>query len=236
MGLPCQGAQWQSTDRRQAIPDFVKHINDLDPYTLVLLVGPQEPEFVQKLSMYASDRSIPLFYIHSVGFYSYFSVQLPAQFPVVDTHPEPETTEDLRLLAPWPELLNFMEVKTHDLETLSEHEHGHIPYLLLLLYYLQLWKSSHDGKPPSGYAEKKAFKALVEKGVRINNAEGGEENFGEAAAAVNKSLNPPEISGGLRDIFESETCKKVDAKVRQRISSRFEALAELLLNSLPTSG
>ena len=107
-----------------------------------------------------------------------------------------------------------MEVKTHDLEAVSAHEHGHIPYLLLLLYYLQDWKSSHDGKPPSGFPEKKAFRALVEKGMRRDNAEGGEENFEEAVKAVNKSLNPPEISSGLREIFESDDCKRPNAKVR----------------------
>lgn len=106
-----------------------------------------------------------------------------------------------------------MEVKTHDLEELSAHEHGHIPYLLLLLYYLQKWKSSHSGKPPTGFPEKKGFREMVDKAMRRDNPEGAEENFEEAVKAVNKSLNPPEISSGLRDIFESEDCKKPNAKV-----------------------
>ncbi|KAG7005073.1 NEDD8-activating enzyme E1 regulatory subunit [Physcia stellaris] len=189
---------------RETVSDFVSSTNSLDSYTLILLVGPADSNIVQKLSTYASERSIPLFYIHSVGFYSHFSVQLPPQFPCVDTHPEPEATEDLRLLEPWPELLNFMKVKTHDLGSLSGHEHGHIPYLLLLLYHLQDWKSSHDGKPPSGFPEKSAFREVVNKGMRTDNAEGGEENYEEAVKAVNKSLNPPEISSGLKEIFECE--------------------------------
>ena len=106
-----------------------------------------------------------------------------------------------------------MKVKTHDLESLSAHEHGHIPYLLLLLYYLQIWKTSHGGKPPTGFPEKKAFRAIVDTAMRRDNAEGGEENFEEAVKAVNKSLNPPEISSGLRDVFESEDCKKPNPKV-----------------------
>ena len=106
-----------------------------------------------------------------------------------------------------------MEVKTHDLESLSAHEHGHIPYLLLLLYYLQKWKSSHAGRLPSGFPEKRAFRELVDKAMRRDNPEGAEENFEEAVKAVNKSLNPPEISSGLRDIFDSEDCKKSNAEV-----------------------
>ena len=109
-----------------------------------------------------------------------------------------------------------MEVKTHDLESLSAHEHGHIPYLLLLLYYLQKWKLSHAGKPPTGFPEKKAFRAIVDGAMLRDNAEGGEENFEEAVKAVNKSLNPSEISRGLRDIFESEDCKEPHAKVLYR--------------------
>lgn len=162
---------------------------------------------------YYTEGSIPLFYIHSIGFYSKFSIQLPPKFPIVDTHPDPVSTQDLRLLTPWPELLEFMVTKTKNLDSLSDHEHGHIPYLLLLLHFLETWKNSHDGKPPATYQEKKAFKAMVEEGARRNNAEGGEENFDEAAAAVLKSLNPPSISSGVREVLESEDAKVVNQKV-----------------------
>ena len=106
-----------------------------------------------------------------------------------------------------------MRVKTHDLDTISDHEHGHIPYLLLLLYNLEVWKESHDGKPPNGFQEKKAFKAQVEKGARKSSAEGAGENFEEAIKAVNKSLNLPEISSGLREVFEADECKTPAANV-----------------------
>lgn len=58
-----------------------------------------------------------------------------------------------------------MKVKTRDIETIADHEHGHIPYLLLLLYNLDIWKVSHDGNPPANFQEKKLFKAQVEKGA-----------------------------------------------------------------------
>lgn len=163
---------------------------------------------LEKISRYAQDHSIPLFYVHCVGFYSHFSIQLPAQFPIVDTHPDPATTQDLRLLNPWPELLIFMREKAGNLPFQSDHDHGHMPYLLLLLHYLNVWKATRrDGKPPKDYSEKKEFIALVAEGERTNNPEGGEENFDEAKANVLKSLNPPSISNGLREVFESEDCK-----------------------------
>jgi len=193
---------------RQSIEAFVENSSALDKYSLILLIGPtKDANLLDKLVQYAQKSATPLFYIHCVGFYSHFSVQLPTQFPIVDTHPDPASTQDLRLLHPWPELQAFQREKTGDLESLSDHDHGHIPYLLLLLHYLEVWKFSHDGKPPANYLEKKGFKALVEDGARKDNTEGGEENYDEAAAAVLRSLNPPSISSGFREVFDSPLCK-----------------------------
>ena len=154
------------------------------------------------LSTYTYKNNIPLFYIHSVGFYSQFLIQLPQDFPLVDTHPDPLSTQDLRLLNPWPELKEFVRTRTSNLEALSAHDHGHVPYLLLLLHYLEEWKASHDGKPPDSYKEKSVFRDVLRAGARSDNPEGGEENFDEAVAAVLKSLNPPSISSGLRAVFD----------------------------------
>lgn len=192
----------------QSIEAFVEHPSVLDKYSLILLMGPtKDATLLDKVVEYAGKSATPLFYIHCVGFYSHFSVQLPAQFPIVDTHPDPASTQDLRLLNPWPELQTFQKDKTGNLESLSDHDHGHVPYLPLLLHYLEVWNISHDGKPPANYSEKKEFKTLLESGARKNNAEGGEENYDEAAAAVLKSLNPPSISSGLREVFNSPFCK-----------------------------
>lgn len=180
---------------------------------------------LEKICEYADKSSIPLFYIHCQGFFSHFSVQLPAQFPIVDTHPDPASTQDLRLLNPWPELLEFLETKTRNLDSLSDHDHGHIPYLLILLHFLNIWKASHDAQAPANYFEKKEFKALVESGARTNNSEGGEENFDEAAAAVLKSLNPPSISSGLRQVFEADDCQNIKST-----SANFWIIANAIRN------
>ncbi len=187
---------------------------DLSIYTLIILTNPTDSANVQRLSTYASEHSIPLFYTHCNGFYAQFSVQLPSLFPIVDTHPDPASMQDLRLLAPWPELLDLVHVKTNDLETQSDHDHGHVPYLLLLLHYLEKWKRGHDDKYPENYGEKSKFRDMVRAGTRTANPEGGEENFDEAVAAVLKSLNPPTIPRGLQDILNMEECKSPNTKVR----------------------
>ena len=172
---------------------------------------------LETLIHYTWNHDIPLFHISSAGFYSTFSLQLPPEFPIVDTHPDPTSTQDLRLLNPWPELSDFARVKTANLESLSDHEHGHIPYLLLLLYYLEEWKSVHDGKVPQNYKEKSTFRDMVKQGIRKDNPEGGEENYDEAIGAVLKSLNQPDISSGLREIFEAEECQGPNLEVLESI-------------------
>ena len=178
------------------------------------MVSPVRPLIaLSRVSDLADQLEIPLFYIHSVGFYSQFSVQLPDEFPVIDTHPDPISTHDLRLLDPWPELLDFARIKTRNLESLTDHEHGHIPYPLLLLHYLDIWKAENGGRAPQSYAQKKEFKSLVQAGARTANAEGGEENFDEAAAAVLKSLNEFQLPGHLSEILGDEKCQFMDPDV-----------------------
>ena len=150
---------------------------------------------------YTKKHKIPAISIHSAGFYSYFKIHLPGSFPIVDTHPDTSATTDLRLLSPWPELSGFAATLTKDLESQSAHDHGHIPYLALLLHYLEKWREEH-GALPSSYKEKTAFKSIVAAGTRTNNAEGGEENFEEAVGAVMKTISSPSLSSSVREVFD----------------------------------
>lgn len=156
----------------------------------------------------ARSLGIPVIYTRSVGFYSTFSVQLPAEFPIVETHPDPESTQDLRLVNPWPELA-AAGARVTDLDKMDDHQHGHVPYILLLLHYLAKWKESHDGKAPANYKEKTEFREMVRSGTRTNNPEGGEENFDEAVGAVLKSISPYELRSSIREIFEMDQCAKL---------------------------
>jgi NEDD8-activating enzyme E1 regulatory subunit len=207
-----KGIRPPDTDRHQPLEQFIATA-DFSPYAVILLVGPLRHKSSLKIPVIARNLSTPLFYIQSRGFYSQFSLQLPEVFPIIETHPDPASMEDVRLLKPWPELLEFMKEKTEGLEQQSAHDHGHVPYLLLLLYYLEQWKATHEGRCPENYKEKSAFRELVKSGARTDNAEGGEENYDEAVAAVLKSLNPPAIPSGLREVFDDENCKSPKEEV-----------------------
>ena len=157
-------------------------------------------DFVQE---YSIKHKVPVISVHSSGFYSYFRTYLPGNFPIVDTHPDSTATTDLRLLTPWEELLKFSSELTGDIDNLSPHEHGHLPYLVILLHFLEKWKAEH-GSSPSTYKEKTAFRSLVTAGARTDNPEGGEENFDEAAAAVLKTISAPALSSSVKAVFDYE--------------------------------
>ena len=177
----------------------------LKPYNLILLCAPVAQDSLQKLCSYASASSIPIICIQSVGFFASFSAQIPSEFPIVDTHPDAESTQDLRLLAPWPELVAALD-SLGDIPSLPDHQHGHIPYILLLLHYLRHWRITHDDKHPSTYKEKIEFRDLVRSGARTNNPERGEENFDEACAAVLKTIAPPPLGSGCKEMLSMSSC------------------------------
>lgn len=172
---------------------------------MAIVSGPLKRSSLDSLCAQARDAGVPVLYTHSVGFYSSLSLQVAAEFPIVETHPDPETTQDLRLVNPWPELL-AAAARVDNLDSLDDHEHGHVPYVLLILHFLERWKSNHDGKVPVNYKEKSEFRELVRSGARVNNPQGGEENFDEAVGAVLKALNPFSLRSSLRDVFEMEEC------------------------------
>jgi NEDD8-activating enzyme E1 regulatory subunit len=216
---------------RKPIESFIAKPGILLPYSLIIATAPLAPEILSTLSQHASDSKVPLFYVHSIGFYSAFSVQLPPVFPIVDTHPDPATILDLRLLKPWPALVDLAKEQTAGLTEMDDHRHGHVPFALLLLHYLEEWKASHDGKVPDTYKEKTAFRDLVSSGIRRNNAEGGEENFDEAVAAVLKTITPPKASSSVREVLETEQCQNLTKE-----STNFWVIANAISHFYNTNG
>lgn len=187
------------------ISELLQRPGFLKDYKLVIISGPIRRSSLDAVCKQARPLGIAVIYSRSVGFYSTFSIQVPAEFPIVETHPDPESTQDLRLLTPWPELA-AAGARLTDLKKLDDHQHGHVPYILLLLHYITKWRESHDGKSPKSYKDKTEFREIVRAGARTNNAEGGEENFDEAVGAVLKSINPYELRSSIREIFEMEQC------------------------------
>ncbi|KAJ5488567.1 hypothetical protein N7539_003457 [Penicillium diatomitis] len=208
---------------------YSKPVTDLlnDPFflprhKLVIITGPTRQSTLTSLTQAAQRLGIPVLYVHSVGFYSTFSLQLDADFPIVETHPDPESSQDLRLLTPWPEL-SAAAASLGDLNALDDHRHGHIPYIMILLHLVEQWKQGHGGNPPGNYREKTEFREFVRSHARTSNAEGGEENFDEAVAAVLKTVTPFSLRSSTREIFEMDECQNLT-----RQSSDFWVIASAI--------
>lgn len=88
---------------------------------------------------------------------------------------------------------------------MTAQEKAHIPWVCLILRYLEKWKETHAGKVPETYKEKTEFRSLVRSG------DPHEENFDEACAAVLKSLNPPTPSSSVREILSAPETSSLDA-------------------------
>lgn len=123
---------------------------------------------------------------------------------------------------------------------MEDHDHGHVPYLLILLYYLEKWKQNNGGNAPYTFKDKTQFRDMVRAAARTDNAEGGEENFDEAAAAVLKTIAPFSIKSGCREMFEKDSCKVLSGEsanfwiIAAAIKSFYEAHGVLPLpGSLP---
>ncbi|PWY68411.1 ubiquitin-like activating enzyme [Aspergillus heteromorphus CBS 117.55] len=200
----------EGTFQTKPIAELLRDPEFLPQHKLILVSGPVKRSSLVALRKSAKSLGIPVLYARSVGFYSIFSLQLADVFPIVETHPDPESTQDLRLLNPWPELA-AVGASISNLESLDDHQHGHVPYILLLLHYLEQWKEAHDGNVPSNYKEKSEFREMVRSSARTSNPEGGEENYDEAVAAVLKSLNPFSLRSSIREIFEMEECTRLNS-------------------------
>ncbi|KAJ2980227.1 hypothetical protein NUW58_g7004 [Xylaria curta] len=191
----------------------LQHVLDSSgPFTLIMHTNPIRQEDLATVEAHASQRQTPVVCIHSAGFYSYFRFNLHGTFPIVDTHPEVEKTTDLRLLQPWPELSAFAKEMVERIDALEDHEHGHLPYVVILLHFLEQWRQLHDGKNPTTLKEKKEFSKLVLSGARTNNPEGGEENFQEAVDAINKNIKVPELAPELEEVFNHQTSSEVELR------------------------
>ena len=161
---------------------------------------------------------LAIFHVYCVGFIASLRISLP-ELRIVETHPD--SLIDLRLFNPWPELLSFAEKATRDMDAMGEHQHGHIPYLAILLHYLEKWKQEHGGLPGT-YKEKNEFKKMLLTGMRTNVAGGAEENWEEAIAAVLANLKPHEISTGVREVFEDDRCQSLDQDVSSINTAAFD--------------
>ena len=139
---------------------------------LVILCDPQ-PKVLHALSELCTSEKLPLILVFSYGMIGIIRLQLPGKVPLLDPKPT-NTHPDLRLKTSFPALDSM--VRSIDLDNLDNHQHGHVPYPIILRKMLLDWQQSHEGKHPQSFEEKQQFQALVKSKRRDEN----EINFEEA--------------------------------------------------------
>jgi NEDD8-activating enzyme E1 regulatory subunit len=163
-------------------------------FTLVIACG-VDPAVLVQLNSVLYQKNIPLMVLETVSFYGYIRVSLK-EHTIMETHPE--SLVDLRLDATWPALDEF--VASYDLETLSSSDREHVPYVVLLLKYLQQWRRQSGKLRPETSQERSELKSLIDGG-RIAGED--QENYDEAVATVWRLAKQSEVPSIIRELISS---------------------------------
>jgi len=179
------------------------NINFFKDYTIVIANSvPEAP--LRILASYLYIKHIPLLIVRAYGLLGYMRLVVD-EHQVIEAHPD-SAVEDLRISEPFEELSAFAD--NFNLSTLSDKEHKHVPYPIILLKLIKKWKSEHNNKPIKTPAEKAEIRKLIESTSRNILLE---ENFTEAKDNAHKAWVPYSISSNVKAIFEDEKCNNIKA-------------------------
>ncbi|KAF8273387.1 hypothetical protein EI94DRAFT_1715778 [Lactarius quietus] len=154
------------------------------------------PVHLTKLADILWERSAAptLIPVRSAGFLAEFYVQFHTH-EVIESHSE--TSPSLRIDKPFPALLQA--ARALDFDSMDTTEHGHIPYVYILVRALDDWKAIHNGLPPQTYEEKQEFKLILDAQKRNPD----EENFDEAVAQAYRAWTPTDVPSHLVELFSA---------------------------------
>ena len=173
----------------------------LDNFDLVIVSRLPE-QHLATLAAALWERNIHLVVAKTNGFVGYIRLAIP-EHTIVETHPG--AIVDLRLDSPWPELASLVDGL--DLASMNDNQHTHVPYIVLLLHFLQLWRTQHGGQPPKTSDQKSSFKDMIRGEMR--NAD--EDNFDEAIANVWRACSTSSVPSQVQRTFDDPTCRQLTA-------------------------
>jgi len=215
--------------------DFVKEANHIqeDPVHLIetnvnfvrnysIIVATELPEVhCRKLAAACGEADIPLVIVRANGLIGYIRVFGCKEHKIVESNLDFPPI-DLRLSDPFPDIVNY--AMSVDLDNLDSHLHSHVPYPVLLIRALSVWKQNHDHVPTRS-EEKEAFKEIV-RSMRRNP---DEENFEEALNRVYMAYSKYSIPDEVQQILN-------DPKADQLVNDNFWILAHALRQFVRNEG
>ena len=148
----------------------------------LIIASNLEESLLTKLSNVCDSLSLPLVSIRAYGSIGLCRLQL-SEHEIIESKPTPDVP-DLRIMQGFEELYEYCH--SVDLESLSDMDHAHMPYIVILTKALQEWKKT-NANPPSNGEERAQFKQIVMGMVRYPHLIGTEDeemNFTEAANEI----------------------------------------------------
>eukprot|EP01135_Chromosphaera_perkinsii_P011792 Nk52_evm38s2496 gene=Nk52_evmTU38s2496 len=155
------------------------------------------------------DANVPMLVVRTYGFIGYMRLVVK-EHCVIESHPE-SSIDDLRLDVPFEGLRECYEGL--NIDAMSDYEHSHVPYLLILAHYLDKWRKGHGDAAPKTRAEKDEFKRILLDAMRkdANGFSKVEENFEEAVKHANKAWIKTSIPSDVQAIFDDSACCNLTA-------------------------
>jgi amyloid beta precursor protein binding protein 1 len=195
----------------------------LGGYTIVIAHN-LEKDLVERLAgvLWADESLPPLVVVRSAGFLAEFAIQFH-EHTVIESHLE--TSPTLRIDNAFPALKEY--ALSLDLDDMDVTDHGHIPYVVLLVRALEDWKKAHNNLPPQSYADKQSFKSRISSMRRKPDEENIEEAESQAYRCWTSSSVPSEISALFSDDRLSEPSTSTTTSTTSSLPPFFQLLKAL---------
>lgn len=168
---------------------------------------------------------VPLVACRSIGFLGYLRLQVQ-EHTVIESHPDNENP-DLRLDKPWPALREYLD--QIDVEKLDTKERTHVPALVIVHYYLNKYRESHNGALPKTRAEKNELRRLIETSLPAGEKEIMGENYAQALHIVNTSVGPTVVPSNVQAILDDSNCRNLTEEVSSKSAVKKTSFLALFL-------
>ncbi|KAH9446429.1 hypothetical protein Pst134EA_030346 [Puccinia striiformis f. sp. tritici] len=181
-------------------------------------------------SRYCWDFYVPTIMVQTCGLVASIRLQI-RELGVIPT--ESDSSADLRLDCPFPTLSEF--VNSFEMEKMDDHEHAHIPAVVIIIHFLEIFKSQHDGCLPKDSTQRDELKEMILAEKRNSD----EENFDEAVGMIWKACQPTKVPEHIEELFKDPHCDKMpwhDRGFWLLVSSLREFVNENPNHQLPLSG
>ncbi|POW19950.1 hypothetical protein PSHT_04107 [Puccinia striiformis] len=151
-------------------------------------------------SRYCWDFYVPTIMVQTCGLVASIRLQI-RELGVIPT--ESDSSADLRLDCPFPTLSEF--VNSFEMEKMDDHEHAHIPAVVIIIHFLEIFKSQHDGCLPKDSTQRDELKEMILAEKRNSD----EENFDEAVGMIWKACQPTKVPEHIEELFKDPHCDKM---------------------------